>query len=116
MEMQKLKRCPVEIQTSSNIMEEWSLYIDKTESVYRLAHSDAKYFFLSRPRRFGKSLLISTLRSYFEGRRDLFRGLAIEGFETEWTEYPVSHFDMSLGKHWTSRTVHHASPFADSPL
>ena len=99
MEMQKLKRCPIGIQTFSNIMEDGYLYIDKTEYVYRLAHSDAKYFFLSRPRRFGKSLLTSTLRSYFEGRRDLFKGLAIEGLETEWTEYPVLHFDMSLGKH-----------------
>ena len=55
--------------------------------------------FLSRPRRFGKSLLTSTLRAYFEGRRDLFKGLAMERLETEWTEYPVLHFDMSLGKH-----------------
>lgn len=54
---------------------------------------------MSRPRRFGKSLLASTLRSYFEGRKDLFDGLAIERLETEWTEYPVLHFDMSLGKH-----------------
>ena len=55
--------------------------------------------FLSRPRRFGKSLLVSTLHSYFEGRKDLFEGLAIEKLETEWQEYPVLHFDMSLGKH-----------------
>ena len=99
MELQQLKRCPVGIQTFSTIREENYLYIDKTEYVYRLAHADAKYFFLSRPRRFGKSLLTSTLRSYFEGRKDLFEGLAIEKLETEWTEYPVLHFDMSLGKH-----------------
>ena len=75
------------------------MYIDKTEYVYRLAHSSSTYVFLSRPQRFGKSLLTSTLRSYFEGRRELFKGLAIERLETEWTEYPVLHFDMSTAKH-----------------
>ncbi len=94
-----LKRCPIGIQTFSNIIEENYLYIDKTALVYQLTHDAAKYIFLSRPRRFGKSLLASTLRSYFEGRRELFKGLAIEQLETEWTEYPVLHFDMSLGKH-----------------
>ena len=59
----------------------------------------SKYIFLSRPRRFGKSLLVSTLQAYFEGRKDLFKGLFIEGVEKEWTEYPVLRFDMSLGKH-----------------
>ena len=97
--MQQLKRCPIGIQTFSNIIEEEYMYVDKTEYVYKLAHNDAKYFFLSRPRRFGKSLLTSTLRSYFEGRRDLFKGLAIDALETEWTEYPVLHFDMSRAKH-----------------
>ena len=94
-----LKRCPIGIQTFSNIIEENYLYIDKTALVYQLTHDAAKYIFLSRPRRFGKSLLASTLRSYFEGRRELFKGLAIEKLETEWKEYPVLHFDMSLGKH-----------------
>ena len=75
------------------------LYIDKTEYVYRLAHTNSTYFFLSRPRRFGKSLLVTTLQSYFEGKKDLFKGLAIEHLEKEWTEYPVLHFDMSGGKH-----------------
>ena len=74
------------------------MYVDKTEYVYRMTHSDAKYMFLSRPRRFGKSLLVSTLHSYFEGRKDLFEGLAIEKLETEWQEYPVLHFDMSTAK------------------
>ncbi len=105
MEMQQLKRCPIGIQTFSNIIEEGYLYVDKTEYVYKLAHNDAKYFFLSRPRRFGKSLLTSTLRSYFEGRRDLFNGLAIEKLETEWTEYPVLHFDMSRAKHVDKETL-----------
>ena len=74
------------------------LYIDKTEYVYRIA-SNGKYFFLSRPRRFGKSLLVSTFKSYFEGKKELFKGLAIEKLEKEWTDYPVLHFDMSGGKH-----------------
>ena len=64
-----------------------------------MANSDGKYFFLSRPRRFGKSLLVSTLLSYFEGRKELFKGLAIDNLENEWAEYPVLHFDLSGGKH-----------------
>ena len=64
-----------------------------------MTHSNSKYMFLSRPRRFGKSLLTSTLRTYFEGQKELFEGLAIEKLETEWTQYSVLHFDMSLGKH-----------------
>ena len=64
-----------------------------------MTHSASKYQFLSRPRRFGKSLLTSTLRSYFEGRKELFEGLAMERLEKEWTSYPVLHFDMSTAKH-----------------
>ena len=75
------------------------LYIDKTEYVYRMTHSGGCYFFLSRPRRFGKSLLVSTFESYFSGKKELFEGLAIEKLEQEWMEYPVLHFDMSGGKH-----------------
>ena len=93
------RKYPVGIQTFSEIIEEKYLYIDKTEMVYRLTHTNAKYLFLGRPRRFGKSLLTSTLRSYFEGRKDLFKGLAIEKLEQDWTAYPVLHFDMSKGKH-----------------
>ena len=93
------KRYPIGIQTFSEIIEENRLYIDKTEYVYRMTHSDGDYVFLNRPRRFGKSLLVSTLHSYFSGRKDLFKGLAIERLEKDWTEYPVLHFDMSLGKH-----------------
>ena len=93
------KLYPLGIQTFEKIREGNFLYIDKTEYIYRLASSDASYVFLSRPRRFGKSLFVSTLHSYFSGRRDLFNGLAIEKLEKDWTEYPVLHFDMSLGKH-----------------
>lgn len=94
-----LKKYPVGIQTFSKIREGDYLYIDKTEYVYRMTHTNSVYMFLSRPRRFGKSLLTSTLHAYFEGRKELFEGLAIEKLETEWTQYPVLHFDMSLGKH-----------------
>ena len=87
---------PLGIQTFSEIINRGMLYVDKTEYIYRMA-SNGKYFFLGRPRRFGKSLLVSTMQSYFEGRKDLFKGLAIERLEKEWTEYPVLHFDMSGG-------------------
>ena len=99
MEARKLKRCPIGIQTFSDIIEENYMYVDKTDMVYELAHGDSRYVFLSRPRRFGKSLLASTLHSYFSGRKELFKGLAIEKMETEWTQYPVLHFDMSTAKH-----------------
>ena len=105
MEQRQLKKCPVGIQTFEKLIKGDYLYIDKTEYIYRLAHSDATYYFLSRPRRFGKSLLTSTLRCYFEGKKDLFRGLAIEQLETEWTEYPVLHFDMSTAKHADKETL-----------
>lgn len=89
---------PLGIQTFSEIRNRNMLYVDKTAYVYRLA-SSGKFFFLSRPRRFGKSLLVSTFQSYFEGKKELFKGLAIEQLEHEWNEYPVLHFDMSGGKH-----------------
>ena len=94
-----IKLYPLGIQTFERIRKEDRLYIDKTEYIYRMTHSDSVYCFLSRPRRFGKSLLVTTLKSYFEGKKDLFKGLAIEKLEKEWTEYPVLHFDMSGGKH-----------------
>ena len=96
-DLQKLY--PIGIQTFSEIQEGNYLYIDKTEYVYRMTHSSSKYMFLSRPRRFGKSLLTSTLHSYFSGRKELFHGLAIEKLEKEWIEYPVLHFDFSMAKH-----------------
>ena len=73
------RKYPIGIQTFSKIREGNYLYIDKTELIYRIAHSDSNYMFLSRPRRFGKSLLISTLQCYFEGRRELFDGLGQTG-------------------------------------
>ena len=99
MEGKALKGCPIGTQTFEKLREGDMLYIDKTEYIHRMVHSTNTYFFLSRPRRFGKSLLTSTLKSYFEGRQDLFEGLAIEQYEKEWTKHPVLHFDMSYAKH-----------------
>ena len=94
-----LKLYPIGIQTFEEIIKNNLLYIDKTKYIFRMTHTSGKYFFLGRPRRFGKSLLVSTFDSYFSGKKDLFAGLAIEKLEKDWTEYPVLHFDMSGGKH-----------------
>ncbi len=93
------KLYPIGIQTFEEVRKLDNLYIDKTEYIYRMTHTDGKYFFLSRPRRFGKSLLVSTFKSYFEGKKELFEGLAIEKLEKEWNEYPVLHFSLAGGKH-----------------
>lgn len=90
---------PLGIQTFSEVREKGFMYVDKTDMIYRITHANYKYVFLSRPRRFGKSLLVSTLKSYFEGRKDLFQGLAMERLEKEWTAYPVLHFSLAGGKH-----------------
>ena len=94
-----IKLYPVGIQTFGEIRKRNLLYIDKTEFIYRMAHSGGCYFFLGRPRRFGKSLLVSTFDSYFSGKKELFEGLAIEQLEQDWTTYPVLHFSMAGGKH-----------------
>ena len=91
------RKYPVGIQTFSEIIQGGYLYIDKTDLVWNLAH-EAKYTFLSRPRRFGKSLLSTTLKSYFEGRKDLFEGLKIMELEKEWESCPVIHVDLSEAK------------------
>ena len=89
---------PVGIQTYEEIVNLNCLYVDKTEYVYKMINF-SKYIFLSRPRRFGKSLLVSTLAAYFEGKKHLFKGTFIDGVEKDWTEYPVLRFDMSTAKH-----------------
>ena len=88
---------PVGIQTFSEITKNDYVYVDKTDLVWRLAHS-SKYIFLSRPRRFGKSLLCSSLASYFRGERELFEGLKIMELEKDWESYPVIHLDLSTAK------------------
>ena len=99
-----IRRFPIGIQTFAEIISGKYLYIDKTGYVNDIADK-YKYVFLSRPRRFGKSLLVSTLHSYFAGKKELFKGFAIEKLETEWTEYPVLHFDMSLAKYVDKETL-----------
>lgn len=96
--MEVFRKYPIGIQTFSNIIEEGYVYVDKTALVYKLAN-EGKYYFLSRPRRFGKSLLVTTLKSYFEGRKDLFEGLAISKLEKDWTAHPVLHFDLNAANY-----------------
>ena len=91
------RKYPVGIQTFSEIRKGEYVYIDKTHLVWKLTH-EAKYIFLSRPRRFGKSLLSTTLDSYFQGRKELFDGLKIMELEKEWESYPVIHVDLSAAK------------------
>jgi hypothetical protein len=86
---------PIGIQTFENIIEGGYAYVDKTAWVYELANEGA-YFFLGRPRRFGKSLLVSTLSAYFEGKKELFKNLAMDELEKEWTSYPVLHIDLNV--------------------
>ena len=96
----KGRRYPLGIQTFKNVIEGNYVYVDKTNLIYELVHEN-KYCFLSRPRRFGKSLLVTTLQAYFEGKKNLFKGLAIDRMETEWVSYPVLHFDISKGKYYS---------------
>ena len=88
---------PVGVQNFEKIRKEGYAYVDKTALIHRLVKLGT-YYFLSRPRRFGKSLLISTLEAYFSGKKHLFEGLAIEDLETEWNEYPILHFDLNAKK------------------
>ncbi len=89
---------PVGIQTYEKLVDNNCLYVDKTQYIYKMIKL-GNYIFLSRPRRFGKSLLVSTLAAYFEGKKHLFKGTFIDGVEKDWTEYPVLRFDMSTAKH-----------------
>ena len=101
MEQQKY---PIGIQSFEKIRKENFAYVDKTALVYRLAN-EGNYYFLSRPRRFGKSLLISTFEAYFLGQRELFEGLAIEKLEHEWTVFPVLHLDLNNQKYDTPESL-----------
>ncbi len=96
----------VGVQTFDRIRESGAVYVDKTEYVWKMVTTKAVNFFLSRPRRFGKSLLVDTLRCYFEGRKELFEGLYIYDRETEWKKYPVIHLNMSNGKYFEKELVH----------
>ena len=94
-----VNKYPVGIQTFEEIREKGYLYVDKTKYIVDFREKGMKYIFLSRPRRFGKSLFASTLQAYFEGRKELFEGLAIADYEKDWVKHPVLHFDMSGAKH-----------------
>lgn len=94
------RKLPIGIQTFEKMRAEGCLYVDKTTIIYQIAATKVPYF-LSRPRRFGKSLLISTFEAYFQGRKDLFEGLAIEKLETKWEQYPVLHLDLNAKKYET---------------
>ena len=99
-----LKRFPIGVQDFAVIREDDKYYVDKTDLIYKLVKAD-RYFFLSRPRRFGKSLLVSTLQYYFEGRKDLFTGLAMERLETEWKNYPVFKLSFAGNKFITEEDL-----------
>ncbi len=102
-----VNKYPVGIQTFEKIREGNYLYIDKTKYIVDFLTKGMTYVFLSRPRRFGKSLFASTLQAYFEGRKELFEGLAIVGYEKEWVKHPVLHFDMSGAKHFDAEALKH---------
>ena len=93
-----LRKLPIGIQTFEKLRKGNYLYVDKTDLVWNIASTSTPYF-LSRPRRFGKSLLLSTFEAYFEGKKELFEGLAIENMETEWKKHPVLHLDLNAEKY-----------------
>jgi len=96
----------VGVQQFDWIRERGAVYVDKTEYIWKMVTTEVKNFFLSRPRRFGKSLLVDTLRCYFEGRKELFEGLYIYDKEKEWRKYPVIRLDLSNGKYYEKERVH----------
>ena len=96
----------VGVQEFDWIRERKAVYVDKTPYIWKMVNTEAKYFFLSRPRRFGKSLLVDTLRCYFEGRKELFEGLYIYSKEKEWKQYPVIRLDLTNGKYYEKELVH----------
>ena len=95
-----MTKYPIGIQNFQSLREDGYAYVDKTGFVYELAQN-GKYYFLSRPRRFGKSLLISTIEAYFQGKKELFKGLALEQLEKDWTVHPVLHWDLNAERYDT---------------
>lgn len=95
---------PVGIQNFEDLRSRGYIYVDKTLLLYNLVQT-GKYYFLSRPRRFGKSLMISTLEAYFLGKRELFKGLAMESLEKDWTVHPVLHMDLNTEKYDTEASL-----------
>lgn len=99
------QKLPIGIQSFEDLRNKEFKYVDKTAIVYKLV-TEGKYYFLSRPRRFGKSLFLNTLESYFLGKKELFEGLAIAELEHDWTEYPVLHLDLNTQQYGTERALH----------
>ena len=95
---------PIGIQNFEKIRNDGYFYVDKTALMYQMVKTGS-YYFLSRPRRFGKSLLISTLEAYFQGKKDLFEGLAIEKLEKDWIKYPILHLDLNIEKYDTQESL-----------
>ena len=95
---------PIGIQNFEKIRNDGYLYIDKTALMYQMVKTGS-YYFLSRPRRFGKSLLISTLEAYFQGKKELFTGLAVERLEKDWIKYPILHLDLNIEKYDTPESL-----------
>ena len=95
---------PIGIQNFEKIRQDGYAYVDKTALVYKLV-TEGQYYFLSRPRRFGKSLLLSTLEAYFTGKKELFEGLAISSLEHEWRQYPILHLDLNTEKYDTKEAL-----------
>ena len=105
MTMAQARRYPIGIQTFSEIRERNYLYIDKTQYLVDFIDKGYKYVFLSRPRRFGKSLFASMIHAYYEVRKDLFEGLAMGEYEKDWVKHPVLHLDMSAAKHMDTKQL-----------
>ena len=101
----KRRKYPVGIQTFSRLIREGYVYVDKTDLVWQMANEDNPFLFLARPRRFGKSLLASTLHAFFAGERELFKGLKADSLEWDWKKYPVLHFDLSSARHLPAEEV-----------
>jgi hypothetical protein len=102
--MEALKNMPIGVQDFESLRNDGYLYVDKTALVYQLV-TTGRYYFLSRPRRFGKSMLLSTLHAYFSGKKELFEGLAIEELEKNWIKYPVLHLDLNVGEYKTEEDL-----------
>ena len=98
------KKYPIGIQNFESLRNDGYFYVDKTASIYQMVKTGS-YYFLNRPRRFGKSLLISTLKAYFQGKKELFEGLAVEKLEKDWVKYPILHIDLNAEKYDTPESL-----------
>lgn len=95
---------PIGIQNFGEVRREGYTYVDKTALMWKMV-SEGKYYFLSRPRRFGKSLMVSTLEAFFSGERELFNGLYVDSVEWDWQQYPILHIDLNVKKYETEEDL-----------